>query len=425
MKLSSRRVGRILGGTALLIAAAAGTGIAFRYVRAVEGAEKLPSVPAREGEFLVIVRCRGELAARRSVQVSAPTNVPELRIVWQADTGSPVSAGQEVLRFDPSSARQQLQEKEAALQQAQASLDQAVAEARITAEEDLRNLAQARYEVERAKLEVSRAEIVSALQAEESRIDLGLAEHKLRVQEATVALHEAAAEAKTASLTRARDEAQYQVELTKGRLERMNVAAPLSGIILYLPNYSQGWVNAKPFKVGDQVWPGAAVAEIPDLDTLEMEGKIQEIDRGRIEAGAAVLVKIDSLPEVTLPGRLERISPLTQLTLEWPPTSSFRGYAKLEQIDQRLRPGMNGSVDIVVQRIPKAISIPAKAVFTQRGRPIVYVIRDGKPVPYEIKVVARNPDEIAVEGISAGDLVATVEPGTREPDVPDGGGKKS
>ena len=130
----------------VVIAIAAGV-IGVQRLRSVQAAESLPTVPARKGEFLVIVRCRGELTARRSVQVNAPTNVPELRIVWQVPPSTPVTAGQEVLRFDPSSARQQLQEKEAALKQAQATLEQAVAQAKITAEEDQRTLSQTRYEV--------------------------------------------------------------------------------------------------------------------------------------------------------------------------------------------------------------------------------------------------------------------------------------
>ena len=96
--------------------------------------------PARQGDFSVIVRCRGELKARRSVQITAPVNVPSLRIVWQAPPGSAVKEGDPVVRFDPSSTQQQLQEKEAALKQAQATLDQAVADARITAEQDQRDL---------------------------------------------------------------------------------------------------------------------------------------------------------------------------------------------------------------------------------------------------------------------------------------------
>ena len=101
--------------------------------RASETGSALPTAAARSGEFLAIVRCRGELRARRSAQIVAPVNVPELRIVWLAPAGEPIAAGAAAVRFDPSSARQQLAEKQAALDQAQATLDHGEAQARITA----------------------------------------------------------------------------------------------------------------------------------------------------------------------------------------------------------------------------------------------------------------------------------------------------
>ena len=57
------------------------------------------------------------------------------------------------------------------------------------------------------------------------------------------------------------------------------------------------------------------LGEIPDMDTIELEGKIEEIDRGRIAPGQDVLVKIDALPELTLPGKLSQISPLAEVTM--------------------------------------------------------------------------------------------------------------
>jgi multidrug efflux pump subunit AcrA (membrane-fusion protein) len=161
--------------------------------------------------------------------------------------------------------------------------------------------------------------------------------------------------------------------------------------------------------VGDQVWPGGAVAEIPDLSTLEMEGKIEEIDRGRIAVKNETRVRIDSLPELTMPADLNGISLLTEESFEWPPTRSFRAYAHIRQPDARLRPGMNGSMDVVVSRIPGAISIPAKAVFTRNGKPIAYLADHGHYSPVEIEVLARNPDEVAVKGIRAGAMVTLVE----------------
>jgi HlyD family secretion protein len=397
-----------------LIAAGVAGAALFVRQRIAQAASTLPTAPARKGEFLVIVQNRGELKARKSVQVAAPVNVQELRIVWLAAASAAVKEGDPVIRFDPSSVRQTLQEMEAALKQAQATLDQAVAQSGVDGEQDKLDLATASYDVEKARLEVSKAEVVSALQGETSRVDLGLAEQKLSVQRAAANLNTASGQAKIASLTRARDKARDEVALTRHRLELMELKAPSAGVIHYLPNYSQGWMNAKPFKVGDQVWPGSVIAEIPDLNTLEMEGKVDEIDRGRITVGNTVQVRIDSLPENTFAGKLAQLSPLTEMSWEWPPTSSFKGYASIDTPDARLRPGMNGRMEVVVNRIPNAISIPAKALFTRNGKPVVYVARAGKYEAREVEVLARNPDEVAIKGIAADTQVTTVEPGKKE-----------
>jgi len=377
--------------------------------------EALPTAPARSGEFLVIVRSRGELKARRSVQVFAPKNVPDLRINWLVQSGNAVKEGEVVVKFDPSSARQQLQEREASLKQAQAALDTAIAQSTIIAEQDFINSAKARYEVERAKLEVSKQEIVSRIQGEESKIDLGVAEQKLKVTDAQGRTHQATDKTRLAALTSARDQAKYEVDIMKRRLEQMEVQSPLSGVIIYLPNYSQGWVNAKPFKIGDRAWSGAALAEIPDLSTLEMEGKLEEIDRGRLSAGTDVRIRVDALPEVTVLGKLRQISPLTEESFDWPPTRSFRGYVEIPKPDPRMRPAMNASMDIIVNRIPNAISIPSKAVFTRGGKPVVFVARNGRYTQTEVEILARNPDEFAIKGIAANDSVALVEPETAKP----------
>jgi HlyD family secretion protein len=401
-------------GAAVLLAAAAAGGIFAVRVRIAQAAPMLPTAPARKGDFLVVVRCRGELKARRSVQIAAPVNVQELRIVWMAPTGATVKEGDPVVRFDPSAAKQLLDEKQAALKQAQAALGQAIAQAGVDAEQDKLDTSTAQYDVEHARLEVSKAEVVSPLEGEASRVDLSLAEQKLALQKATSQFNRASGAAKIASLTRAQDKARDEVELNQQRLDLMELKAPISGMVQYMPNFSQGWLNAKPFKVGDQAWPGSVIAEVPDLSTLEMEGKVDEIDRGRIALDQEVKVRIDSLPENTFQARLAQLSPLTEMSWEWPPTSSFRGFARIEKPDPRLRPSMNGSMDVVVNRIPNAISIPAKAVFTKKGKAVVFVAAAGKYEEKPIEVLARNPDEVAVRGITDKMQVTTVEPGKLE-----------
>jgi multidrug efflux pump subunit AcrA (membrane-fusion protein) len=395
----------VLAGLLAALGAAAGV----YQLRHVQASVTVPLAPARQGDFLVIIRCRGELKAARSVQIAAPI-VPNLRIAWVAPAGEQVAAGDPIVRFDSSSAQQQLQQKEAQLRQAQATLDQAIAQARITAEQDKSDLLDSQYTVEKARLEASKTEIVSRLQGEEARIDLGVAEQKQKVQDATVALHATSDKSKIASLTRQRDQAQADVDLTKSRIAQMELKAPLTGFVVFQPNYSQGWMNAKPFKVGDNAFAGMILAEMPDLTTLEMDAKVEETDRGRIAVNQEARVRVDSLPELTMTATVGHISLLAEQSFQWPPTRSFRAYAPIAHPDPRLRPGMNGGMDIVVNRIPRAISIPAKALFTRAGKPIVYLARDGRYRPAEVRVQARNPDEVAISGIPSGSMVALVDP---------------
>ena len=156
---------------ALLLAVPVAVAVWFVQARPTQAASDLPTAQAREGEFLVITTSRGELVAGKSVMVTAPLNVPELRILWQAPAGSAVKAGDVILKFDTSSAQRQFQEKEANLKQSEAQLAESVAQARIAAEQSALEIAGQTTQAERARLEVTRSEILSALQAEEKKID--------------------------------------------------------------------------------------------------------------------------------------------------------------------------------------------------------------------------------------------------------------
>lgn len=391
----------------LLLLAGGGVAAGVYRMRRVQTGDEIPSIQVRQGEFLVIVRCRGELDASHSTQFYAPV-VPNLRIAWMAPGGEAVKQGEPIIKFDSSQAQQQLAQKQAALQSAQASLDQWVAQARITVEQDKSDLSDAQYAVETAKLDVTMKTLKSPIDGEESQIAEKVAEQKLKAEEATVDLHRAADQSKMASLTRLRDQANADVELSQSRIAQMEIKAPGSGLLTFQLNYQGSFgSDAKPYKIGDNVYSGMGLGEIPDINTLGLEGKIEEIDRGRIAVGQEVIVKLDALPELTLPAKLSQISPLAEVSMnEFPPTRNFRASAQILHPDPRLRPSMNGGMDIVVNKIPHALSIPARALFTKAGNPVVYARRGGSYRAVQVTVDARNPDELAISGIPAGTVVA-------------------
>lgn len=402
------------------IAALAGGATWLFRTRRVQAKADLPVATARRGEFQVKITCRGELEAARSVQLVAPNNIQGMQIAWQAAPNSEAKEGDVVVRFDSSTLRQTLLENKATLLSAQATLDQTIAQAKMTAEQDQVDLASARVDVEKARLEASKQEVVSRIQGEESKIDLGVSEEKLKVEEATIELHNTSSAQKINSATRLRDKAQQDIAVATHRLEQMELKAPSHGVVTYLSNFSQGWINAKPFKVGDQIWPGSVIGELPDLSTLELKGKLEEIDRAKINSDQDATIIVDSFPEKPFSAKVRMVSPLVLQGFEWPPSRNFTVMVRFLDPDKRLRPAMNARADIVVDRIADAISVPSAAVFTRKGRPTVYVSTETGWIPKEVGIVARNTDEVAIKGVAAGAKVALAEP-----DVPveAGGGK--
>lgn len=374
-------------------------------------APPIATAPAQRGEFLVEVRCRGSLQAMRSVQIVAP-QIHNLTIIWLAPPGGRLRAGDPVVKFDPSTAQQDLGEKLAALQQAQATLAQAKAQANITTEQDKLDFATDQNNVATAKLNVIEQSILGEIAGEEAKLALGTAQEALRVQQAKINLDQQSNLAKIASARREVEKARFDVNLDRAYLSHMVLRTPSAGVVTYLMNRSQGWLNAKPFAVGDALWPGATIAQVPDLATLEMEGDLEEVDRGRVQVGDAVRVHLDALPEAQLGGRLASVSPLAEANLDggFPPKSSFHAYGRLTRIPPELRPGMNGTLDIITRRLPDAISIPTQALFTRDGRAVVYVANGGHFQMTQVKVLARNPDSVAVSGLAAGARVALADP---------------
>ena len=380
--------------------------LGVRQFEEVQG-PALPVAQAREGEFEVMVSCRGEIKAGRAAQIYAPF-VPDLRISWTAPDGDLVQEGDPIIRFDASATEQELIEKQADLASSEATLAQAVKQVEITKKQDETSLKNARLAVEAAQLGTIGDEFLSKIEAEQKALELRAAKQELTVIQAKLNEHQVSGEAQIASLQRQRDLATAEVRLAKRRIEQMELHAPLTGYLILGTNYADQ-LNPQSFKVGDQVGAGTTLAVIPDLSSLMIDATLEETDRGKISLGDAVKVHVDALPELELDAKLTQVAPLAEFSLE-DLGRSFRAYAELGNVDSRLRPGMNGSMDVIVERIPEAIIVPSRAVLTRNGRPVVYTVENDVPTAVEVEVLARNPDEIAIKGIEPDAMVSLMDP---------------
>ena len=375
---------------------------------------ELPTAVVERRDFLRTVTSRGELKSAQSDQIITP-QTPDLKIVELAENGKPISQGEIVVRFDESAQEDLMIERQTEVRQVDSEIKQAEAQHAITDERNEMMVMQATYNLERAELEASKQEILAEIEAEKAKIDVTIAEGELTKSETNAKASDMSQEADIERLMERKGKAQRDLELSRTYMGSMVLRAPSDGIVHILPNNrAQGSFGTArpPFQEGDTVWTGATIAEIPDLSSLRVEFRVDEVDRGRVMEGQQTRIRVDAVPDATLDGAVSWLSPIATLVFNrLPPEKNFPAYSNIASIDERLRPGMSATVEVVVQRISDVLVIPAKASTQIDGQPTVFV-KDGAGYRRSvIQVSATNGTDIVVEsGLEEGDVIALENP---------------
>ena len=82
------------------------------------------------------------------------------------------------------------------------------------------------------------------------------------------------------------------------------------------------------------------------------------------------------------------------------------------QLDVLLRPGLLADVEIIVEKVPNAVHIPAQSVFTRNDKTVAYVkLANGKYAEREVKISKRTENTLILDsGLKPGDVVAMADP---------------
>ena len=371
----------------------------------------LPTAEVKRGEFVDNMPVRGEIKAERSIVLTAPSGVGQVQIIAMAKTGDTVKQGDVVVRFDTTQLQNQLDTRASDLKQAEREIDGAIAQAHMTEEQDATDLAKAKFDVERARLDASKQEILSQIDGEKAKLALADAEQALRQAEQKQKSDKAADAATVASSRLKQQKALFDVNLAKSNIARMELKAPVSGIATVLTHW-MGPGQQVEWRTGDNVWPGAGVMELPDMNTIQVAARVDEIDRGRLHVGQKIQVRVDAVPDTDFAGQISDISPMAKSDFSgWPIVRNFDVRMKLDRPDPRLKPGMSASSRIAVDSIRDAILIPASASFQKSGRTVAYVVHGSGYEERSIEIVRRSGDQLAVaSGLKPGERVYTKDP---------------
>ena len=392
------------------------------------------------------------------------------------------------------------------LEAAEAEIEQGRAQAKLPEEQDLTDLEKARYDVQRAKLQVSKAEILSTIEGEKNKLALADAEQHLKEEEEKLASDRAKAaadydgkkqkrekallDAQAAELDVSKNElvsaidgkknllaleeakrhltqleqdikshsvsnqAALDVALEKERkarllmaqaesnIQSMSVKTTIEGLVSLKENMraSGGFVfsgmKLPEFREGDQVGPGTMVAEVMDLEQMEILCKVDEADRANMNAGAPVEAHVDALPGRIFPAKVETVAGTASRGMPWSgnTTSKFDITIGLNKPDPEIRPGLTVQAIVEGGQTNDLLLVPPQALFDKDGKPFAYVEQGGNFVARPVKVTRRTESQVAIEGLGEGTVVALVNPeqeagkpgssgGASQPSLIGGGGR--
>ncbi len=154
---------------------------------------------------------------------------------------------------------------------------------------------------------------------------------------------------------------QVRLERAKFERERATISAPFDGVI-----------DRVDIAAGERISAGQDVATVVDVSNLRIEAAVLEHDLPLIRLGGIATVTTAAAPEKPAIGRVAAVLPMVDST-----TRAGRALIRIRG-GGALRPGMYADVRLESMRLPNRILVPAPAVIEREGRPLVFVVKEGR-----------------------------------------------
>lgn len=176
------------------------------------------------------------------------------------------------------------------------------------------------------------------------------------------------------------------------RLDKYTVRSPFDGFVINEMTQAGAWVQQ-----------GLAVAEVVEIDPVEIEVFVPESNIGFVRVGLQVVVRVEALPGRRFDGEVVRIVPLADARARTFPVK-VRVANPAESGVHPLLPGMLAQVRLPTSVERLSLMVPKDALQLGGAQPAIMKIIEGKAVSVAVRAGASLEGLIAVEPVEAGGL---------------------
>lgn len=303
------------------------------------------------------VRVTGEVAPAVATEVKSEISgmIDHLYV----ENGQAVTNGQVLLALDRSELLSQQDE-----------IERTIASYKLRAE-------QARRDFERQE-KLFEKEFVTRKEFEDARTSMELASNELEVQDA-------------------------RLQTLREKLAKATILAPHEGQVLECDlTERQVIVGANSFS------QGSMLMKIADLSRLLVETDVNEVDVTRLTPGMTAHIGFDSVPDLTLEGKVESITPSARRRDN---VRVFPVEISCASDDARIRPGFSAEITLLLSEVTTPLALNVSAVFSSNETHYVFLKQDETFVRRDVETGISDTDYVEIKsGLEEGDEVAAVRP---------------
>jgi len=355
------------------------------------------SYKIQRGTFNQTVIESGELAAVETKAFTMPRYGDywyQMKIIGLLDHGTEVKAGDSIIQLDPSEVKKVIIDLEGQLETEQANMDKLLvnqSNRRTELDANLKNgLASfnlKKLEMEYTRFESSQIRKTKELEFKQEEIALDKIKRSIDFNKII--------EKNDLIIQRIRiNQMKKNIKSAYEVLPRLTIRTPISGIFQIARNRR----NRSVLKIGDQIYQGANMGNVPNLTKMKVETQINEFDYQKISAGQKVLVRLDALPEVSFKGEVTLIEKLCYRKDQKSKQKVFDVEVRILEQDERLKPGMTVSCEFFCKELKNVVYVPLNCVDTTKTGHCVYLKKGNGYIPVNVKTGPSNNTQIVIYG---------------------------
>ena len=379
--------------------------IALIIYSAQSSSEKALSLFAtvEKGDFEIIVAITGELRAKNSTEIRAPSELRSRNVRFRSikiqdliPEGTVVDSGDWVATLDRTEVDNELKDILDEIEQLEARHLRTQLDTTIQLRQLRDDLINMRFNMEEMEIALEQSKFEPPATIRQAQINLDKAQRAYKQAQTNYILK---VEQAKASMT------EVLINLEKSRrrgldieniMKNFDIKAPSPGMVIY----RRDWSGQKRTIGSDVSTYDLVVAELPDLSTMNSRTYVNEIDVSKLRPGQKVRIGVDAFPDKQYTGVIAEVANIGE---QLPNTDAkvFEVIIEVNEKDNILKPSMTTSNQIVTHRIEDVVYIPLEALHTNDSLTFVYKKNGVRQI---VLLGAANENNIIVEkGLDAGD----------------------